>query len=190
MYAITAEMSNYSNIDKSSLHNSFERLTYKTYMHGKTTEIFICPMTEDDLAQVLEIEQKSFPRPWLQQHFLDELHSSHAFPLSAFDPTGRLLGYICPMQLLDECHILDVAVDPEMRCGGVGRLLVEKVLEESRSRGASFVSLEVRESNCAAITLYEKIGFITVGRRKHYYENGEDALMMEYLFEASITASS
>lgn len=139
-------------------------------------------MIEADLAQVIAIEGKSFPHPWLQQHFLDELHSSHAFPLSAFAPSGRLLGYICPMQILDEGHILDVAVDPESRGGGVGRLLVEKVLDECRARGASFVSLEVRESNSAAIGLYIKLGFAEVGKRKHYYENGEDALMMEYVY--------
>jgi len=86
------------------------------------------------------------------------------------------------MQLLDEGHILDVAVHPEVRGGGVGRLLVEKVLEECRGNGASFVSLEVRESNLPAIALYRKMGFAEVGKRKRYYENGENALMMEYVF--------
>lgn len=147
-----------------------------------TTEITICPMTAADLDQVLAIERASFPLPWLQQHFIDELNSPYAFPLSAFDLTGTLLGYICPMQLLDEGHILDVAVHPEKRGAGVGRLLVEKVLEECRSNGASFVSLEVRESNASARALYRTMGFVEAGRRKKYYENGEDALMMEYVF--------
>jgi len=148
-----------------------------------TAEIIICPMTRDDLEQVLEIERKSFPQPWLQQHFIDELGFSYAFPLSAFDAEGRLVGYICPMQLLDEGHILNVAVDPEVRGSGVGRMLVQKVLDECRSAGASFVSLEVRESNFSAIALYLKMGFTRMGKRKRYYENNEDALMMEYLFE-------
>ena len=147
-----------------------------------TTEIIICPMTEDDLDQVLEIERKSFPQPWLRQHFIDELNFSYAFPLSAFDASGRLLGYICPMQLLDEGHILNVAVNPDVRGAGVGRMLVQKVLDECSSAGASFVSLEVRESNLSAIALYLKMGFTEVGKRKRYYENSEDALMMEYLF--------
>jgi len=154
-------------------------------MPALSTEIIICPMTTDDLDQVLEIERKSFPQPWLRQHFIDELNAQYAFPLSAFDATGRLIGYICPMQLLDEGHILDVAVDPEVRGAGVGRLLVQKVLEECCCNGASFVSLEVRESNLAAISLYSKMGFAEVGRRKRYYENGEDALMMEYVFCAA-----
>jgi ribosomal-protein-alanine N-acetyltransferase len=151
-------------------------------MTAETTEIIICPMKEEDLDQVLEIEQNSFPQPWLRQHFIDELDSPHAFPLAAFDSSGRLVGYICPMQLLDEGHILDVAVDPALRGTGVGRLLVQQVLEDCRRGGASFVSLEARVSNYSAIGLYRKMGFIDVGRRKHYYENGEDALMMEYVF--------
>lgn len=139
-------------------------------------------MKEDDLEQVLEIERNSFPLPWLRQHFIDELNSPHSFPLSAFDASGRLAGYICPMLLLDEGHILNVAVDPVFRSAGVGRLLVGQVLQDCRLGGASFVSLEVRESNLAAIGLYRRIGFTEVGKRKGYYENGEDALMMEYVF--------
>lgn len=138
-------------------------------------------MTLEDIDQILAIENKSFPRPWLRQHFIDELNSPHAFPLSAFDSSGRLIGYICPMQLLDEGHILDVAVDPDLRGSGVGRLLVQQVIDNCRSAGAEFVSLEVRGSNLPAISLYKKIGFIETGRRKRYYENGEDALMMEFL---------
>jgi len=145
-------------------------------------EIIICPMTAEDLDQVLAIEQRSYPLPWLRQHFSDELNSSYSFPLSAFDNSGRLVGYICPMQLLDEGHILNVAVDPDSRGCGVGRLLVQQVLDDCRVAGASFVSLEVRVSNLAAISLYRKMGFAEVGRRKRYYENGEDALMMEYVF--------
>lgn len=139
-------------------------------------------MKEEDLDQVLEIERNSFPHPWLRQHFIDELNSAYAFPLAAFDAAGRLAGFICPMQLLDEGHILDVAVDPALRGAGVGRLLVQQVLEDCRSGGAAFVSLEVRTSNFSAIGLYRKMGFTEVGRRKRYYENGEDALMMEYVF--------
>jgi ribosomal-protein-alanine N-acetyltransferase len=152
------------------------------YMSALMTEIIICPMKEEDLEQVLKIEKNSFPHPWLRQHFIDELNSPYAFPYSAFDASGRLVGYICPMQLLDEGHILDVAVDPSLRGAGVGRLLVQQVLKDCRLGGASFVSLEVRASNFSAISLYKKMGFADVGRRTRYYENGEDALMMEYVF--------
>ena len=62
------------------------------------------------------------------------------------------------------------------------KLLVEHVMAECRVRGASFVSLEVRVSNAGAIALYAGLGFIETGRRKKYYENGEDAILMEYLY--------
>ena len=143
-------------------------------------------MKEEDLNQVLEIERNSFPHPWIRQHFIDELNSPHASPLSAFDASGRLVAYICPMQLLDEGHILNVAVETALRCAGAGRLLVQQVLQDCRFGGASFVSLEVRESNFSAIGLYKKMGFTEVGKRKNYYENGEDALMMEYVFATQI----
>jgi ribosomal-protein-alanine N-acetyltransferase len=152
-------------------------------MSGINKEITICPMAASDLEQVMAIERASFPLPWLEQHFLDEINSAVAFPLTAFDPDGRVAGYICPMQVLDEGHILNVAVDPVCRGMGVGRLLVQRVLDDCRAAGAAFVSLEVRVSNAAAISLYRQMGFQDVGRRKRYYENGEDALMMEYLFD-------
>jgi [ribosomal protein S18]-alanine N-acetyltransferase len=146
-------------------------------------EITICPMAEADLEQVLSIETRSFPHPWLRQHFIDELNSPYSFPLSAFDSSGKLAGYICPTLLLDEGHIMNVAVDPDLRGCGVGRMLVQRVLDDCRQAGASFVSLEVRESNLPAISLYRKMGFEVVGKRKRYYENGEDALMMEHVYK-------
>jgi ribosomal-protein-alanine N-acetyltransferase len=144
-------------------------------------EIIICPMTGADLGQVMLIEQASYPAPWSRQHFLNEIEASYAFPLSAFDSDGRLIGFICPMLILDEGHILNVAVSPEYRGMGVGRLLVERVIEDCRRSSASFVSLEVRVSNHAALRLYHDLGFKETGRRKRYYENGEDAIMMECL---------
>lgn len=145
-------------------------------------ELFICPMTEDCLDAVLAIEQDSFPSPWSRPLFVGELRSDHSFPMVAMDSEGRIVGYICPMLVIDEGHILNVAVDKKFRGRGIGRQLVERVLMDCRSQNAEFVSLEVRPSNVAAISLYRQLGFIVTGRRKAYYENGEDALMMEYIY--------
>lgn len=167
---------------KNPVYNCSSIAYYQIYMAVISKEITICPMAETDLDQVMEIERASFPLPWLEQHFRDEINSANAFPLSAFDPDGRLVGFICPLQVLDEGHILDVAVDTECRGMGVGRLLVQRVLDDCRLNGASFVSLEVRVSNAGAIALYQQLGFVETGVRKRYYENGEDAVMMEYVF--------
>lgn len=153
-------------------------------MNETLGEIVICPMTEADLDAVLEIEQASFPRPWTREHFSYEVHTPACFPMVAM-VEGSLAGYICPMLVLDEGHILDVAVSPQMRGRGIGRLLVERALLDCRERGAAFVSLEVRRSNDSAISLYRAIGFAETGIRKRYYENGEDAVLMEYLYAHS-----
>jgi len=139
-------------------------------------------MSPAELDAVLEIENQSYPRPWSRDHFLDELQSPFSFPLVALNSEGLLIGYICPMQVVDEGHILDVAVAPNYRGQGVARLLIETVLQECRRRNAELVSLEVRKSNEQAIVLYKKMGFVETGLRRRYYENGEDALLMEYLF--------
>lgn len=148
-------------------------------------EVTICAMSEADLEEVLAIEAVSFPHPWSRTHFLDELKSPHAFPLTAFDLSGRVVGYICPMLILDEGHILDVAVHHEFRGCGIGKLLVEKVIATCLDGGAEFVSLEVRPSNTAAIELYRRLGFVETGRRPRYYSDGEDALLMEYIVKES-----
>jgi ribosomal-protein-alanine N-acetyltransferase len=152
------------------------------HMPEISKEITICPMMVADMDQVMAIERASYPLPWQEQHFLDEINSAVAFPLAAFDQNGMVLGFICPMLVLDEGHILNVAVAPASRGQGVGRLLVQRVLDDCRLSGAAFVSLEVRVSNSEAIALYRQMGFIEVGRRKRYYENGEDALMMEHVY--------
>jgi ribosomal-protein-alanine N-acetyltransferase len=137
------------------------------------------PLTEADLEEVLDLERASFQHPWNRDHILNEIHSPLSFPLLARLADGTCAGYICPMLVLDEGQILNVAVHPAFRGQGFGRLLVEAALEEFRKRVASFVALEVRPSNAVAISLYLHCGFVATGRRKAYYENGEDAILMK-----------
>jgi ribosomal-protein-alanine N-acetyltransferase len=143
-------------------------------------EIFIQPMKEADLEEVLAIEAASFPSPWNRQHFLSELASPLSFPLVARAVDETIVGYICSMLVLDEGTILNVAVRPESRSRGIGRLLVETALHQFMELGAAFVALEVRPTNLAAFSLYESLGFGITGRRSAYYANGEDAVLMEY----------
>jgi len=140
-------------------------------------------MTESDLDAILAIESDSFPHPWSKVHFQDELKSSYSFPLVGLNQEGGVVGYICPTVLMDEGHILNVAVAKDCRGYRVGKLLVESAIRECRERGASFVSLEVRPTNVTAISLYRSLGFTETGRRKRYYENGEDALLMEFIYD-------
>lgn len=140
--------------------------------------IILRPMTEADLDQVMATETASFPLPWNRDHFLHEIRSPVSFPFVAEDGDGNIAGYICPMQVLDEGQILDVAVSPACRGKGIGRMLVERALQTFKLQGASYVCLEVRPSNSTALHLYAGCGFAAQGKRKAYYENGEDAITM------------
>jgi len=142
--------------------------------------ITIRPMTEADLDQVMAVETASYPAPWSRDHFRSELSSPHAFPLVAELEDGTTAGYICPTLVFDEGEILNVTVRSDLRGRGIGRLLLETAVNRFRIRGAAWLYLEVRPSNRVAVALYQNCGFVTKGRRKAYYENGEDAVLMEY----------
>lgn len=140
--------------------------------------IIIRPMIEADLEAVLAIEQASFPAPWSREHFLHELGAPHSYPFVAI-ADGVIVGYVCLMSLFEEAQIMDIAVAPEQRGRGIARLLMEYTFSIAREQGAEFMALEVRESNMAAITLYERLGFVRTGTRRGYYEGKEDAVLME-----------
>lgn len=152
---------------------------------ARPDDITLIPLAEGHLDEVLAIETASYPRPWTREHFRDELLSPHAFSLVAMSPDGRVAGYIVPVFIIDECEIRNVAVHPAMRSHGVGRLLVSAVIDACRKRGARFLGLEVRVSNDAALALYRRLGFVETGRRANYYENGEEAILMEYAYRQS-----
>jgi ribosomal-protein-alanine N-acetyltransferase len=93
-------------------------------------------------------------------------------------PTGELAGYVFCREVAGESELLNLAVDPELRRGGVGRMLLVAAIDWLTLRGARETFLEVRASNAAAIALYEGAGFRAVGRRPGYYQRPpEDAIL-------------
>lgn len=140
-------------------------------------EVTLRPFVASDLPAVLEIEQVSFPSPWKPEFFLNELRNPYA-RLMVAERASRVVGYFCRWLVADEVHILDIAVHPDRRCCGVGKVLLKELLDEARGCGACSASLEVRVSNLPAIALYHSLGFSPVSTRRRYYENGEDALLM------------
>ncbi len=151
--------------------------------HGKEAcmiTVTLHPVTTADLEEILNLERASFEHPWSGEHILNEIQSPLSFPLLARLEDGSCAGYICPMLVLDEGQILNLAVHPTCRGRGIGGMLLAAALGQLRQRGAAIVHLEVRPTNTAAISLYTRHGFVTSGRRKAYYENGEDAILMKY----------
>jgi len=141
-------------------------------------EIIIRPMCASDLDAVLAIEQASYPAPWKREHFIQEIHSPLSFPVVAA-VENSVAGYLCLMSLFEEAQILNIAVASQQRGRGVASELMHHAIAAAREKGALNLVLEVRESNAAAIALYEKFGFVRYFVRKNYYEGKEDALLME-----------
>ncbi|MDA8238819.1 MAG: ribosomal protein S18-alanine N-acetyltransferase [Nitrospiraceae bacterium] len=142
------------------------------------TDIVIGDMETGDLPSVLEIERASFAMPWSETSFFNELKNPRSISRAA-KRDGRVTGYIFASRILDEGHILDLAVHPDFRRQGIASALVAHVIEHLREEGCRFLYLEVRESNVPAIKMYGKFGFERIGIRKKYYVSpDEDAVIM------------
>ena len=134
-------------------------------------------LTYADLPQVIAIERRAFPTPWSLAMFVLELSKPSGICLAA-RREGRLTGYLVCSRYDTVWHIMNVAVDPDARRTGVATGLLGALLERVDDPAARY-TLEVRESNVAAIALYERFGFRTAGMRRRYYQDtGEDALIM------------
>ncbi len=143
--------------------------------------ITIRAMTRKDLSEVHAIEKMCFTTPWQIKSFDYEINNKDAILKVAFF-NHQLIGYVCIRSILDLTHVLDLAVIPEFRRMGFGSLLLKNALQELRRLKpvTNAITLEVRESNIAAIQLYEKFGFKEIGRRRGYYQKPhEDAIIME-----------
>lgn len=139
------------------------------------------PLTAADLPQVLELDSLCFGGLWSKDGYLREMESPNSTLLVLPLPNAEncLIGLGCLWSIVEEAHITIMAVHPDFQGQGLGQLILLGLLQDARVRGLERATLEVKESNVAAIALYEKFGFKTAGRRKGYYkETGEDALIM------------
>ena len=136
------------------------------------------PMTKRDIARVYEIEVQSFRSPWSKLSLLGELHNSVARYLVA-EEEGRIVGYGGMWVLFDEAHITNIAIEPESRGKHLGRYLLYGMMVKALGYGAERMTLEVRETNQVAQSLYYSFDFTKEGFRKRYYEDtGEGAYLL------------
>lgn len=146
-------------------------------------------MIPADLPAVMQIQRGAFTNPWSEDMVKKELTQDWSTVLlveeEAAPGPNVLLGFVIFWLVHDELHILNVAVTPEHRRRGAGRVAMEAALAFGRSHQCRIATLEVRRGNSAAIKLYEVLGFRTVGLRPQYYaDDREDAVVMVLDFTA------
>ena len=139
-------------------------------------------MQPHDIRAIMEIEQSSFTAPWSELSFINEIYNTDSVAKVAL-LENNVVGYICTRYVLDECHILNLAVHEDFRRRGIATELMNTMLRESKEKACRLLYLEVRVSNLEAIKFYERFGFkVASFRRKYYSSPNEDAaLMMRWL---------
>ena len=136
-------------------------------------------MQMDDLDAIMLIEPTIYTHPWTRGNFSDSLNSGYsAWVLEA---NQKIIGYALLMMVLDEAHLLNLSVAKSHQKQGLGRYLLEHMLQIAQNHKAANMFLEVRPSNISAIALYENLGFCEMAVRRNYYpahDGREDAVLM------------
>lgn len=135
-------------------------------------------MVDDDVPRVMQIEKSGHAFPWTDGIFRDCIRVGYR--CIVLEEDNNIIAYGVMSVAAGEAHVFNVAVDIKRRNEGLGRKVMEYMMEDARSRKARSIFLEVRPSNIAAVNLYESLGYNQIGIRKDYYPhpNGrEDAMI-------------
>jgi ribosomal-protein-alanine N-acetyltransferase len=145
--------------------------------------------TVADLPEVAALERACYGDPWPASAFASLPENARVyFAVARHDVRERLAGYVVAWYVLDEGELANLAVAPDLRGQGIGRSLLDAVLNDAELRGTAQLFLEVRQSNQAARRLYASKNFEEIGRRKRYYRNPtEDALILRRTLKPKIT---
>lgn len=140
--------------------------------------MLIRDMADTDVDEVYEIEKEIFSEPWTKSSFLDSISDpSNHYLVAIVD--GRVVGYCGYWGVAGEGYIYNVAVRTSHMRRGIGLMMLEELITQAVRRGITSMTLEVRKSNVAAISLYKKLGFTEAGVRKDSYTKPiEDAIIM------------
>jgi len=135
-------------------------------------------MKAEHVPQIAELEKLCFSDPWSERSISSELSNDYSYWLVALDD-DRVAGYVGSQSAFDEADMMNIAVHPDYRRKGIAQKLVAGLCDALSQKGIRALLLEVRASNEPAKALYEKLGFVQVGRRPNYYHNPkEDALIL------------
>lgn len=153
----------------------------KLVKKGFFDETVVMKADKTKASHIAELEKECFSLPWSKKTITEAMENGTTFFTA--QKGEKTVGYIGVSIILDEGYITNIAVTKKERKKGVGTALLERVFAEARDNNLSFISLEVRESNKKAISLYEKFGFKKEGKRKNFYDNPkEDALILTKRF--------
>ncbi len=140
-------------------------------------EVSIEPMKAEDIPAVADIERQCFSSPWSENALKESLDGGMLFWTANAD--GRVLGYAGLDAVLGEGYVTNIAVLAAFRGFGIGTRLTKTMADYCEENDFAFITLEVRESNAAAISIYEKLGFKETAKRKNFYTAPkEDAVLM------------
>lgn len=136
-------------------------------------------MSPDDLDEVCAMERVVFSDPWPRSAFESDIRTKSTFCPVLRDTANKLIGYANLMTFAEEAHLTNIAVSPDHRREGIGRIIMDHLLQKAESEGCRAMFLDVRVSNRSAISFYQKYDFTELYRRKRYYHNPpEDAVVM------------
>ncbi len=138
-----------------------------------TENTVITDMDAMGARKAAELEKRCFSSPWELEEYEKSRQREDFSCLCAYTD-GEFSGFLMAFHVLDECHLLDIATEEKFRRRGIGAALIRELMKRAGEKDGSVIYLEVREKNQAARGLYEKLGFVPVGKRKDYYKYPTD----------------
>lgn len=142
-------------------------------------------MTLTDLENIKDILSTEFDDFWNYNILKQELSNCNSYCVVAKNNENIILGFACEQFILDESNITNIVTRKTYRNNGIGSLLLENLIQISISKSMNSITLEVNENNTSAINLYKKYNFNTIGIRKKYYNNKDNALIMSLIINAT-----
>lgn len=146
---------------------------------GRGPDYHFRRMTDDDLAAVMAIERRCYEFPWTEGIFRDCIHAGYYCCLLI--QGEEVAGYGVMAVAAGEAHVLNICIKQTLQGQGLGGIQLEHLIDMARAAGAGRMLLEVRVSNRAAISLYQRLGFVEIGLRRGYYparQAREDAIVL------------
>ena len=140
--------------------------------------IKIVPFCKEDIDDIVAMEEISYKNPWKKDFFLNELKNPDVSYMFVMKIDDKIIGYAGFWISYEYATITKVTIHPSLRGKGLSKILLKDLIDRCFSLGADIISLEVRESNIIAQNLYTSLGFNKEGKRKKYYDDGEDAVVM------------